>query len=121
MSDFDLEEHCGWAVYTQNPPTGDWSIPTHFGMHYVHTSEPGAHEYASDSSRVEEVTIRPVCLGADPVQWAAVQMAMALVDAIYAAQPCGNLHRDQCGCFAGYLASAVKAAFGIRGSLEREP
>ena len=54
-----------------------------------------------------------------PVQWAAVQMAMALVDAIYAAQPCGNLHRDQCGCFAGYLASAVKAAFG--GSLEREP
>lgn len=83
--------------------------------------EMAALSNASDSSIVAEVTIRPVCLGADPVQWAAVQMAMSLLDAIYAAQPCGNLHRDQCGCFAGYLASAVKAAFGIRGSLEREP
>ena len=67
------------------------------------------------------IEMRPRPQPADPVQWAAVQMAMALLDAIYAAQPCGKLHRKQCGCFVGYLASSVKAAFGIRGSLEREP
>lgn len=121
MTDFELEEHRGWAVYTQNPYTGDWSMETHFGALHVHEEEGLADYLSRESERVEEVTIRPVCLGADPVQWAAVQMAMSLLDAIYAAQPCGNLHRDQCGCFAGYLASAVKAAFGIRGSLEREP
>lgn len=109
MSDFELEEHCGWAVYTQNPHTGDWSIPTHFGMHYVHTSEPGAHEYASDSSRVEEVTIRPVCLGADPVQWAAVMLAFGLLSAL------ANLDKP------GWWTHLRDAMPSFGGSLEREP
>ena len=115
MSDFELSEERGWGVYGQNSYTGKWRLDG------AARSEMMVYTYAGESQRVEEVTIRPVSLGADPVQWAAVQMAMALLDAIYAAQPCGKLHRKQCGCFVGYLASSVKAAFGIRGSLEREP
>lgn len=76
MSDFELHEHRGWGVYLQNSRTGDWYLD------HATLSEALAEAFAAESQRVEEVTIRPVCLGADPVQWAAVQMAMALLGTI---------------------------------------
>ena len=121
MTDFKLEEHRGWAVYTQNLYTGDWSSHTTFGTYHVHEAEENAQHVATESQLVEEVTIRPVSLGADPVQWAAVQMAMALLDMLrwdLAEEP------DEYGYCAGTDAirdwvDACATIFG--GSLERGP
>lgn len=78
MSDFELSEERGWGVYGQNPYTGKWRLDG------ATRSEMMVYTYAGESQRVEEVVIRPVCLGADPVQWAAVQMALLLLECIWA-------------------------------------
>ena len=77
-----------------------------------------AYTYAGESQRVEEVTIRPVSLGADPVQWAAVQMALALMQALR------DMHIDIHHGGIRFSLS-LKWSLGLTGifggSLEREP
>jgi len=114
MSDFELHEHRGWGVYLQNSRTGDWYLD------HATLSEALAEAFAAESQRVEEVTIRPVCLGADPVQFAAVQMAMGLAWALHVAfvSPWQGTGREH-NWFPRALAGEVNELFG--GSLEREP
>ena len=119
MSDFELHEHRGWAVYTQNPYTGDWSMETHFGALHVHEEEGLADYLSRESERVEEVTIRPVCLGADPVQWAAVEMAMALLAELMWMHRRLGSERPNGHSWFWMMKHQMHNIFG--GSLEREP
>lgn len=119
MSDFELSEERGWGVYGQNPYTGKWRLDG------AARSKMMAYTYAGESQRVEEVTIRPVSLGADPVQWAAVQMAMALFASLrdhqaaeYAASVFGPAVYPSVR-FTRSLQHHVHLLFG--GSLGREP
>ena len=117
MTDFELREQRGWAVWRQSSFTGEWRTDGP-----IFALEMAALSNASDSSIVEEVTIRPVCLGADPVQWAAVQMAMALAWALHVAfvyEAARHGPGYEHNRFTLTLKSEVHELFG--GSLEREP
>lgn len=103
MTDFELSEQRGWGVYGQNPYTGKWRLDG------AARSEMMAYTYAGESQRVEEVVIRPVCLGADPVQWAAVMLAFGLLSAL------ANLDKP------GWWTHLRDAMPSFGGSLEREP
>lgn len=115
MSDFELPEERGWVVYVQNPRSGEWSMEkTLYGERKVLSGWESAY-LTHESPKVEEVTIRPVALGIDPMHWAAVSVAasfLILLSDLYRFPPSdkASFHR---------WTTRHKDEFG--GSLEREP